>query len=70
MLGFTTSDRRIDKSLTEAPEAKPKEGFSSRKVFIFAAIGSADPTRNGTLPQSGPLPGCGSGLFRRASATS
>lgn len=28
-------------SLTEAPEAKPKEGFSSRKVFIFAAIGSA-----------------------------
>lgn len=28
-------------SLTEAPEAKPKEGFSSRTVSIFAAIGSA-----------------------------
>ena len=28
-------------SPTEAPEAKPKEGFSSREVFIFAAIGSA-----------------------------
>ena len=28
-------------SSTEATEVKPKEGFSSRKVFIFAAIGSA-----------------------------
>ena len=28
-------------SSTQAPEVKPKEGFSSRKVFIFAAIGSA-----------------------------
>ncbi|WP_114204337.1 sodium-dependent transporter [Janibacter anophelis] len=28
-------------SSTEATQVKPREGFSSRKVFIFAAIGSA-----------------------------